>query len=264
MSGDRAEGLHRWSSGTGETQVLCIHESATGAEIWRPLAQALGEAATLHAYDRRGWGESAAPEGYARTTIEEQSGDAEALVELLGAERLVLCGAGIGAVIALDLVLRLADSISGALLIEPPLLAFDPDATEGLSEDSERVREAVAEGGPAKAFDLYVKGKLPTLGAGAGRIPPEIAADAARHPLSLFAELAAVPAWEVPAVSMSVARRPSIIVAAEGGPPSLALAAEGVAAGLARSELRRVGHGLPHFDSATAIAESLTELAEAG
>jgi pimeloyl-ACP methyl ester carboxylesterase len=262
LSGDRADGLNHWSSGAGEAQVFCIHESAVDAEIWRPLAIALGERATVHAYDRRGWGGSPAPEGYARTTIEEQSGDAEALLEALSVERAVVCGAGIGAVIALDLSLRRADLIAGALLVEPPLLAFDPEATEGLSEDSDAVRRAVERGGPGAAFDLYVKGKLPTLGAGAGRIPPEIAATAARHPLSLFAELAAVPAWEIPAIAMSVSRRPSLIVAAEGGPDSLMLAAEGLAAGLARSQLRRVGPGLPHFDSGPQIAELVAQLAD--
>jgi pimeloyl-ACP methyl ester carboxylesterase len=262
LTDDLANGLHRWSSGDGggEADVLCIHESAAAGEIWRPLAAALPGDVTLHAYDRRGWGRSPAPEGYSRTTVSEQAGDAESLIESIGSKRLILCGAGIGAVVALELMLRRADAVAAALLIEPPLLAFDPEATEGLSADSERVAEAVAEGGPRKAFDLYVQGRLPTLGAGAGRIPPEIAEEAATHPLSLFAELAAVSAWELPAVPMSVAPRPSLIVAAEAGPAPLGHAAEGLAAGLARTQLRRVGPGLPHFDSAAAVADLITEL----
>ncbi len=264
MPGKRAAELHRWSSGAGDAHVLCIHESAAGAEIWRPLAAALGTRATIHAYDRRGWGSSPTPEGYARTTIEEQSGDAEAILALLEIEQVLLCGAGIGAVIALDLMLRRADRVAGAVLIEPPLLAFDPGATEGLSADSETIREGVQRGGPRAGFELYVNGRLPTLGAGAGRIPPEIAGGAAEHPLSLFAELAAVPAWELPAVAMSVARRPAVIAVDEAGPRPLALAAEGLNAGLTRSEVRRLGPGLPHFDDALALAELLIALADSG
>ena len=80
----------------------------------------------------------ARPTGYRRTTVEEQSEDAAALIESAAEAPAVVCGAGLGAVIALDLLLRRPELVSGAVLIEPPLLALVPAATEALSEDRRR------------------------------------------------------------------------------------------------------------------------------
>ena len=192
--------------------VLCIHETASTGEIWRPLAEELSGEASVIAYDRRGWGESTAPEPYLRTTIEEQSEDAAALLEHLGAEAALVCGAGLGAVAALDLMLRRPERAHAALLIEPPLLAFVADATEGLSTDAARIQAAVADGGPGAALDLYLQGELPSIGASADRVPAEVAARARSSPLSFFAELSAVPAWSVSPSGLGEARVPSRIV----------------------------------------------------
>ena len=76
---------------------------------WRA---ALSEGARAISYDRRGWGGSSAPDGYRRTTVEEQSEDAAALIESAAEAPAVVCGAGLGAVIALDLLLRRPDLAS--------------------------------------------------------------------------------------------------------------------------------------------------------
>ena len=75
------------------------------------------------AYDRRGWGGSSEPDDYRRTTIEEQSEDAAALIEAIADDPAVVCGAGLGAVIALDLLLRRSELVSAAVLIEPHAVA---------------------------------------------------------------------------------------------------------------------------------------------
>src|ERR1700757_4440441 len=94
--------------GTGPA-VLFVHETAvTGAE-WEAVADAVSSRARAILYDRRGWGESGVPEDYGRTTVEEQSEDAAALLESLDARPAVVCGAGVGAVVALDLMLRRPD-----------------------------------------------------------------------------------------------------------------------------------------------------------
>src|SRR5687768_11605835 len=95
-----------WSERGEGDPVLLVHETATGAAAWDPLAGALARGARAISYDRRGWGRSTAPDGYRRTTIEEQSEDAAVLIEAAGAPPATVAGAGIGAVIALDLLLR--------------------------------------------------------------------------------------------------------------------------------------------------------------
>ena len=121
-------------------------------------------------YDRRGWGASSAPDGYRRTTIEEQSEDAAVLLDSIDAGAAVVCGAGVGAVIALDLVMRRPELVAGAVLVEPPLLALLPAATEALSDDRAALQDAVADRGAEGAVELYLSGAL--LGPRRGGRPP--------------------------------------------------------------------------------------------
>jgi pimeloyl-ACP methyl ester carboxylesterase len=246
--------------GEGPT-VLCLHETASTGAIWDRLEEALRGHACLVDYDRRGWGESSAPEPYLRTTVTEQSEDAAVLLERLGAAPALLCGAGLGAVAALDLMLRRPELVRGAVLVEPPLLAFVPDATEGLSADAARIRAAVAEGGPDAALELYLRGGLPSIGAGAGRIPAEVAAAAQRTPLSFFAELPAVPDWELHPGELGGVEAPSRIVISASAPALLERAGEQLAERLGNSELRRLrAEGLPHVAGAPDLAGAVREL----
>src|SRR5262249_15031572 len=158
------------------------------------VSAAIGEKARAIGYDRRGWGESSAPDGYRRTTVEEQSEDAAALIETLSLGEVLVCGAGLGAVIALDLLLRRPELILGAVLIEPPLLQLLPAATESLSADR-RAPEAAAGEGREAIVQLYLSGALGALAAGAARLPEGLTRPARERPISLIAELGAVPAW---------------------------------------------------------------------
>jgi pimeloyl-ACP methyl ester carboxylesterase len=229
--------------------------------VWRPLAEALDDDARTIAPDRRGWGSSGAPQQYSATTIEEQAEDAVALCEHLDAVPAVVCGAGLGAVVALDLVVRRAGLARAVVLIEPPLLAFVPEATEGLSADRQAIETAVAAGGPDAAFDLYLRGSLPYAGAGAGRIPDPIGAAARRRPLSLFAELAAVPGWSLRFSELPGVQAPSRVVVSASTPPQLRRAAEELAARLGGAELLRLGgEGLPHIGAAPELADAVRAL----
>jgi len=117
-----------------------------------------GGGARAITYDRRGWGDSSAPGDYRRTTVEEQSEDAAALIEDVADAPAVACGAGIGAVMALDLLLRRADLVAAAVLIEPPLLQLIPIATEALSQDRRRLE--IAAGAGEDVIELYLSGAL--------------------------------------------------------------------------------------------------------
>jgi pimeloyl-ACP methyl ester carboxylesterase len=246
--------LAHWERGSGP-EVLFVHETATGADVWRPLAEALGEGVRSISYDRRGWGRSELPPAYERTTVEEQSEDAAALLEALGAERALLCGAGLGAVAALDLLLRRPPLVRAAVLIEPPLLAFVPEATAGLSADRATIEEALRDGGPEAALDLYLDGGLPFLGPGAERIPADASSAARERPLSLFAELGAVPAWPLRPAELGAVSAPTRIVVSASTPEPLRAAAAELSTRLRGSEIAELGgNGLPHLTATSELA----------
>jgi pimeloyl-ACP methyl ester carboxylesterase len=239
--------------------VALLHETAATGRVWDALRGALGAEVRVISHDRRGWGETGAPEGYARTTVEEHAEDSTALLAALGVDEALLAGAGIGAVAALDLALRRSDLVQAVVLIEPLLLALLPQATEGMSADREAIEATVREGGPPAALDAYLAGALPFLGPGAERIPAG-AADTSR-PLSLFAELAAVPAWPLHDRGLLDAEVPSLVVTGASTPPILRSVAGELASRLAGA--RRVtlgGAGLPHVDAAPELAREIRSL----
>jgi pimeloyl-ACP methyl ester carboxylesterase len=250
-----------WRDRGAGPPLLLLHETASSGAIWDPLIEAVGGDARAIAPDRRGWGSSGAPNQYVATTIEEQAADADALLRELDAGPAVVCGAGLGAVIALELLLRHRDIARAAVLIEPPLLAFLPEATQGIAADRQAVTDAIAQGGAEAAIDLYVGGKLQSLGAGAERIPEAVAADARRRAFSLFAELGAVPAWPLRSGEMLALETPSRIVVGGSTPTLLRSAAEQLSLRLGTTELTDVGgEGLPHVGAASRLAEATREL----
>lgn len=249
-----------WSE-RGEGQpILLIHETAATAAIWEPLADILSSGARAIAYDRRGWGGSSAPDDYHRTTVEEQSEDAAALIEAVADPPALVCGAGVGAVIALDLLLRRSDLVSAGALIEPPLLQLLPVATEALSGDRRRL-EGVA-GATEGMLDLYFSGALPALGPGVGRLPEGMAAAARQHPASVLAELGLPAGWRMPLPRLASAERPSVIVTSESTPYLLRDSSAALADRLAGSASREVASGeeLPHVGAADELGELVREL----
>jgi hypothetical protein len=164
-------------------------------------------------------------------------------------------------VVALELLLRRRDLALAAILIEPPLFAYLPEATEGMAADRQTIAEAVQRGGPEAAIDLYLSGELSHLGAGAGRIPQAVGVAARKRPFSLFAELGAVPAWSLRTAEMVALDAPSRIVVGASTPGLLRAASEQLAVRLGRSEqLELEGEGLPHVSAAPRLAEVITEL----
>ncbi len=250
-----------WRDRGAGPPLLLLHETAATAAIWEPLIDAIGGDARTIAPDRRGWGSSEAPEQYVATTVEEQAADGDALLREIDVGPAVVCGAGLGAVIALELLLRHRDLVRAAVVIEPPLLAFLPEATQGLAADRQRIADAVQGGGPEAAIDLYLGGGLPHMGPGAERIPDAVGAEARQRPLSLFAELGAVPAWSLRTAEMLATEAPSRIVVGASTPPYVRSASEQLALRLGGSELVDVGgDGLPHVSAARESADAISDL----
>jgi pimeloyl-ACP methyl ester carboxylesterase len=242
-----------WAERGRGAPVLLIHETAATGTVWDPLADALSGDARVLSYDRRGWGSSTAPDGYQRTTIEEQSEDAASLLDSASAAPAVVAGAGIGAVIALDLLLRRSELVSGAVLIEPTLFGLLPAATEVLSDDRVRLHEALASGGTDEAARLFLSGELEGLGPGIAR---QAKTDASERPVVLFAELGATAAWATPLSALGRASRPSAIVTAPSTPRLVREAAAALADRLSNTSLKEIdaGDAPPHVGAPAELA----------
>jgi pimeloyl-ACP methyl ester carboxylesterase len=250
-----------WRDDGAGPPLLLLHETAATGAIWEPLIEAIGGVARTIAPDRRGWGGSGVPDQYVATTVQEQGADADALLREIDAGPSIVCGSGLGAVVALELLLRHRDLARAAVLVEPPLLALLPEATEGLAADRQRIAEVVRQGGPEAAIDLYLGGGLSHLGAGAERIPDAVGAEARKRPLSLFAELGAVPAWSLQMAQMRALETPSRIVVSASTPPLLRAASAQLGKRIGASEqVELAGDGLPQVGAASELADAIRGL----
>lgn len=170
--------------------VLLVHGMAADGRYWADAVQELAPKARTIAYDRRGYGDSGAPEPYERTTVQEQAEDAAALLGALGAGPALLCGADFGALVCLDLLKRHARLVAGAVLVDPLALAFVPEAAEALSDERVLLEEALREHGPPAAVTAYL--------AGGARPAQEERAQAARAAhRAFFADYGGAATWPV-------------------------------------------------------------------
>jgi pimeloyl-ACP methyl ester carboxylesterase len=200
--------------------VLLIHGLASDAEAMAPVAQALAADARTIAYDRRGYGSSGAPEPYRGTTVEEQAQDAAALLGALDAGPAVICGDGFGALVALDLVKRHRPLVRAAVLSNPPLFMFVPEATERLAAQHVELEAAVREGGPEAGVEAWLGGRA--QGAALER------ARAAHR--AFFADYAGLASWPVTRRELRALDVPAVVLTGPSSPPHIVAAADALAA----------------------------------
>ena len=142
--------LHYFSAGEGYP-LLAIHGIGGGGELLAAELETLARGSRLIGYDRRGYGESEAPEPYLATTVTEQREDAAALLLALGAGPAAVVGVGFGALIALDLSLRRPELVRAALLVDPPLYSLDVESTRELADQRGALEAALLAGSRAQA-----------------------------------------------------------------------------------------------------------------
>lgn len=138
-----------------------------------------------------------------------------------------MLGVGFGAVVALELALSEPDLVESATLVEPPLFGLVTAATGGMSADVVEIRDAAEDGGKEAAYELFLNGRLPTLGCGAERL----GASADRGPLAahtFLVELPAVPAWPLDPHRLAAIQAEVVVATTPSTPPLLMRAAEGI------------------------------------
>ncbi len=200
-----------------------------------PLAERLAVAggARVIAYSRRGYAPSGAPEPYDGTTVAEQAEDAAALLAGLDAAGAVAVGLGFGALIALDLLLRHPGLLRSAVLVDPPLFAFVPEATRALSDERGRIQEAVFADGPRAGVAAWLDAQPGGARAGAER------ERALEHHRAFFADYAGLATLPVTRRELRAIAAPVAIVTGPATEPHVVAAAEALA-GLVPDVLRVV------------------------
>src|SRR5215211_6597773 len=97
------------------------------------------------------------PDGWTATSMAEVADDAAALLRTLNLAPAVVVGHSGGASIACALVAHHPDVISHAVAYEPPLLAVVPNGEEVVGSFRAMVEQAMAEGGPRRAMEVFIR-----------------------------------------------------------------------------------------------------------
>lgn len=244
--------------GAGPAVVL-IHGVASNRAVWRETIDALGSGVRVVAYDRRAYGESGAPETYRGTTVEEQAEDTAELIRSLDAAPAVACGHGLGAMIALDLVLRHSELVRGTVVIDPPLLPLSATGSEAMSQLRERITEAAREGGPAAAVRAFIEGSGPEV---LERLGPERVEAALSAAAGFAADVVAAPSWEVSKRRLAAIDAPVVALTGSGSAPILAEVSRVLVEIVPGASLREVAAGpFLQLEAPDAVADAVRELA---
>jgi pimeloyl-ACP methyl ester carboxylesterase len=201
--------------------VLLVHGIASRAAGWRPMAESLAPHARVVAHDRRGYGGSGAPDPYDRTTVEEQSEDAAALLRRLDLGPAVIAGRDVGALIALDLAWRHRDLVRGIVVADPAVLQLSASATDVLAGERVALEEALRAGGAGLAISRF------------GGDPADARA--------IFADWAVQAGWPVLRHELRTFDVPAAVVLGGETRTHLREAGEALAALMPRAELRDDG-----------------------
>lgn len=201
--------------------VVLVHGLGADGSVWAPVAAALDAEATVVTYDRRGYGASGRPAPYGSTSAAEQAEDLMAVIAATLPEAPVVGAAEIGALACLDVIVRHPGLIRAAVLVDPPLFALVPTATEALAAERAGLEAALARGGPEEAVQQW----LGTRGAG-----PEQIARARPAAVAFFADYAGLASWPVSRRTLRELDVPLAVLSSAGAPAHVRAAADALGA----------------------------------
>ena len=259
-----SDSLHAVRAGAGP-QLLLIHGSAADYTTWSiQLASPLRERFELVAYDRR----LAAP------TVEAHAADAASLV---ARPPVLIAGSSFGAVVALELVRSRPGLAAGAILIEPPMAAFDapPDLGRAVHAALGGTRNApepgaflaeldrrAAEAGGEAAGELFLR---MVLGDASYERMPRAFQDRAKGKWAeIRADASALLAYRPRYAELPAVKTPVLLLGGARSAPYFRATLDALAAALPRARLEIVpgaGHML-HAEAPRRFAELLIGFAD--
>jgi pimeloyl-ACP methyl ester carboxylesterase len=217
-----ADGVDLYYEVHGEGPALLgIHGTPSSALLWQDAASVLGRHGRCIVYDRRGFARSTTPDPSTAVDLDDQVGDAAALLDALSATPAVVIGRSTGGQIALALAHRHPEKVRALVLLEPAVFTVDPKAAAWARRLRDRVLLAAADD-PARAsqavigealgpeFWAALPGDLRDLFTRAG---PAVLAEIRGHGLDLSED-----PLDLRAEQLTALDQPTLVVAAEDSP----------------------------------------------
>lgn len=133
--------LHYAESGSGETALICLHQTPRSADEFAELLPLVGRHHRIVAMDMYGFGQSAKPEG--PQTIEQYAQGALLLADALSLERFAVMGHHTGAVVAVEVAAAAAHRVRAVVLSSPTWTGpeFRADHADGPGVDAAETDE---------------------------------------------------------------------------------------------------------------------------
>ncbi len=200
--------------------VVVVHDVGSSMADSAQLAAPLAKSCRIVTYDRRGYGESGAPEPYAATTAAEQGEDLGALVHATGADEPLAIGVGFGALAVLDRLTREPGQLGAAILVDPPAYAFVPEATTALSERLAALESAVEDAGAPAGVAQWLGPDT----------PPQRLERARQDQRAVFADVAGLASLDAGRAGLKAIGVPVTIVTGPASRPEDVAAADALAA----------------------------------
>lgn len=249
--------LHYEVAGEGPPLVF-VHGMCGRAEVWADQVSRLSDEFTCVTYDRRGHGSSS--DADVEHSVQLHADDLAALVTELDLPSVVLVGSSGGARVGLDVVIRHADVLAGAVLSEPPVFSLDPDrARQFMGEVVPAVQPRLDAGDLPGAVDAFFGVVCPGLW--------RLLDETARQPYlrsgpMLVADLAQPPYLVTP-VDLAAVRLPVLAIAGLDSSPFLASIPRVIAQAVPSGqlvELAECGH-VTYAEQPEAFAAAVREFA---
>jgi pimeloyl-ACP methyl ester carboxylesterase len=240
----------------GEGPAVLFVSGATGdAGHYAEVAEALADELTVVTYDRRGNSRSPRPQGWNRTSIEEQADDGAALLAALGTSPAAVFGNSGGALIACSMLLRHPEAVRGAILHEPPLATVVSEAASGTRELQTMIEQTMVRGGPAAAVEAFVRF---ATGSAFDRIPSDTRARMMGNGETLFGiELEQFLGYRPDEDALRRVQVPVRLLVGQESTPLFERAAGWLSERLRTTVARLPGAHAPYFDRPDVMADAL-------
>jgi pimeloyl-ACP methyl ester carboxylesterase len=245
-----------------EPTVVLLHAGVADRRSWLPVASAVSKFATVVAYDRRGFGDTA-PGSSSFTHLE----DLRAVLDQLGVAKVWLVGSSSGGRLALDAAISMADRVAGLILLAPAVSGAPDPTDEEIDPEllpiDEELSKAAADGVMDELNRLEIRLWLDGPRESEGRVvglPRELALEMNR--VALANEVAensdhSVDAWS----HLSKVNVPTLVACGELDANHVLILSKKVSTripGASYLPLKGVAH-LPFLENPLAVAELVIE-----
>lgn len=238
--------------------VLFISGATGDAGHFEAVAERLADELTVVTYDRRGNSRSLRPPGWTQTSMQEQAGDAAALLESLHLSPAAVFGTSGGAAIACALLLERPEMVCGVVCHEPPLAAAVPEAAGDPRDMQSMIEQAMTRGGPPAAVEAFVR---TAAGSAFDHIEPGLLQRMKGNGETLFGlELPMFMSYVPDEAALARVKVPVRVLVSEQTEPLFDASAHWLATKLGAAISKLPGAHAPYFDSPDDVARALRPL----